>query len=357
MDKIIFSTILILFPFGQLIKIGMFNIFDVSVLVLSIVLFLRRPKYPTWYKYFLTFSLFGLFSSVINYFIFGSDMFLKGLLYLVRLVSYSMVGVYTFNFLNSKSNSSSFLNKLLNVSIISAIFGWVQYIALPDTTWLKYLGWDDHLYRMIGTFLDPTYLALIIILGIVIATDKNKNKTTYFLIFSLAFTYSRISYLILFLLLLYKKKFLGIVLLLVTILFIPKMIGEGTNLARTASGFKKVDNYNETFEIIKRSPIFGIGFNNMCAARKFYLNDNNLESHACSGSDSSILFILATTGVVGLILFLSFIIRFPVNNLIFLSSVCILIHSLFSNSMFYPHVMFWMFSLIGLGSKVDSERT
>lgn len=357
MDKIIFFTVLALFPLGQLLKFGQFNLFDISVAVLAIYTIIKKPRYPNWYKYFFYFILFGLFSWIVNYFIFGNYLFYKGILYLLRLFIYSFVPIYIYNFHSKPHEDKSIINNLLTISIISTIIGWIQYIFWPDLTSLKYLGWDDHLLRMVGSFLDPTYLALIIVLGIIAALELKKEKLFYFLLVSLAFTYSRASYLVLGLLLVAKKKFIALTLFAIVVLLIPKMIGEGTNLARTTSGSNKLVNYKETIEIYKKSPIFGIGFNNFCAARNNYLGDLKTNSHSCSGSDSSILFILATTGVVGLFLFINFLVQVPKSKILITSFVAVLIHSLFANSMFYPHIMFWIFVLVGLRSEVNSDRT
>ena len=354
MDKIIFFTALVVFPFGQLFKLGSVNLFDILIFLVAFLTLLKRQKYPSWYRSFFVFVLFALFSWVLNYFIFGSIMFLTGLMYLLRLVSYSLIGIYVFNNYKNNKDKEILNSKLLLLSICAGVFGWIQYFLYPDLTSLKYLGWDDHLLRMIGTFLDPTFLGLIFVLGSVIAINKNKNKSLLFLVVSIAFTYSRISYLLISLLLLFKKKYVALLILGLSILMLPKMIGEGTNLARTASGFNKLENYKETIEIIKKSPVVGVGYNNICAARKFYLNDLNTDSHSCSGSDSSILFLIATTGVVGFILFTNFIFNLPRSKTLIVSFMIILIHSLFANSMFYSHIMFWMFTLIGLETEVNS---
>ncbi|EKE06140.1 MAG: hypothetical protein ACD_19C00079G0045 [uncultured bacterium] len=347
MDKIIFFATLVIFPFGQLFKIGIFNLFDVAVLLLAMVTLWRRPKYPEWYRYFIYFILSCFFGLLLN----SSLLTLNSTLYLLRFWSYSMVAIYVFN--NRDIHNSSFII-LTSVAVVTATFGWLQYLIWPDLTFLKYLGWDDHLLRMVGTFLDPTYLGLIIVLGIIIAGEYGLKKILYFLLVSLAFTYSRSSYLIAILFLIFKKQYLGLIIFALSILVLPKMIGEGTNLTRTVSGNNKLINYSQTLEIIKKSPVVGIGFNNICPARSFYLNDLNTDSHSCSGSDSSLLFLLATTGVVGLILFINFIVRIPTDKLLIYSFVAVLIHSIFANSLFYPHIMFWMFVLVGLQTEVDS---
>lgn len=347
MDKIIFFTILVLFPFGQLFKIGIFNLFDMTVFALAMINLLRKPIYPSWYRYIIYFILACVFSLLVNYKLVD----IKSILYLVRLWSYSMIAVYISNFV---SDHKAVDRSLLAVSVSAATLGWLQYIFWPDLTALRYLGWDDHLLRMAGTFLDPTYLGLILVLGIILAEKLNFKKIIYFLLISLAFTYSRSSYLIASLFLIYKKKFLPLIIFILIILLLPKNIGEGTNLTRTVSGNKKLINYKENAEIFIKSPLVGIGFNNMCNARQLYLNDTNVNSHSCSGSDSSILFLLATTGIIGSMLLLHAISHMPYDIILKASFIVVLLHSLFANSLFYPHIMFWMFALLGLRSKSNS---
>lgn len=368
MVKIIFFATLVLFPFGQLFKIGFVNLFDVTVLLLAIVTLWRRPKFPNWYRYFVYFLASCIFGLLINHSLFS----ISSVLYLLRLWSYSMIAIYVYNFYKSK-NLYTIYNILLSVSIFSAIFGWIQYFIWPDLTALKYLGWDDHLLRMVGTFLDPTYLGLILVLGAIIALEKKYYFAFLFLIFSLAFTYSRSSYLALFVVFIIDfiqnkniKKFVILNLLFLFFVFVlPKGIGEGTTLTRTVSGNNKLINYTETIEIFKKSPVFGVGFNNMCVARQKLIGDTNIDSHACNGADSSIIFLLATTGVIGLIIFMNMVYRiwyidptqYTKYNILHTSFVAVLIHSLFANSLFYPHIMFWIFCLVGLQTEVDSKRS
>lgn len=347
MVKIIFFATLVLFPFGQLIKIGFVNLFDVLILLLAIITVLKWPKYPEWYKYFTYFLISCVLGLLVNNSLFTAH----GSLYLLRLWSYSMIAVYVFNFVKDRK---AVVSSLLAVSAASAIFGWIQYFFWPDLTALKYLGWDDHLLRMVGTFLDPTFLGLILVLGIILAFKLNLKLILYFLLFSLAFTYSRASYLVAGLFLLLKKQNLALAFFILVVLFLPKNIGEGTNLARTVSGNSKLYNYQETIEIIKKTPVFGVGFNNICKAKEIYLNDLNINSHGCNGADSSILFLIATTGIVGLILFVSFLTRIPNSQYLIYSLGAVLVHSLFVNSLFYPHIMFWIFALIGSETKSES---
>jgi hypothetical protein len=364
MVKNLFEIILIIFPFGQLFRWGIFNLFDGLVLGLAIFTFLKTKKYPDWYKYFLYFMVSCVFGLFLNY----SFLTLNSILYLVRFWSYSMIAIYL-NGIDSKKNK--IYNKLLLVAVCSAFFGFAQYFLFPDLTFLKYFNWDDHLLRMTGTFLDPTFLGIILALGVNLALNNNKNIIAYLLSFSIMFTYSRATFLVLFVVFIFdffknknSFKFLILNSIFLILFLIPKNIGEGTNLFRTASAEYKVINFQQSIQLIKTNPLFGFGFNNICKAKQRILTtfvDPN--SHSCSGLDSSILFLIATTGMVGLILLTSSIQRIAYSyqnskdyELLTSSFVIVLVHSIFTNTLFYPHVMFWLFSLVGsLKTKIDSN--
>lgn len=354
MDKIIFETILILFPFGQLFKIGIFNLFDGAVLAFAIITLLKKPKFPNWYKYFLYLLIYLVFSLLINYKLFE----VKGLLYLIRFWSYSMIPVAI---LNSNLKENDILDKMLTVALSVLSFGFLQYFLFPDLTSLKYFNWDDHLLRMTGTFLDPAFLGIILVLGVILALFKNKTLIAYLLSLGLMFTYSRASFLVLIFVfvvdLIRNKSLKRFVLLLssfLIILVLPKNVGEGTTLTRTVSIQNKFTDFASSLQIIKQNPIFGVGFNNLCYVKQNILPQYvNPGSHSCSGVDSSIMFILVTSGIIGLFFFVKFILSIESNYLLTTSFISVLIHSTFTNTLFYPHVMFWLFVLIGVTSTKD----
>ncbi len=93
--------------------------------------------------------------------------------------------------------------------ITFALLGFMQYLLIPDTSALKYLGWDDHYYRLIGTWLDPAFTGLAFVFGIIYSSFLFSRKITIhsqktivgfiaFLFIALIFTYSRSNYLALF---------------------------------------------------------------------------------------------------------------------------------------------------------------
>lgn len=349
------------FPFGQVIKISFFNLFDGIVLLIAVFTFLTVKKYPVWYKYFLFFLAFALFSWVVNMFYISENhkllFVVKSLLYLVRLFLYSSIPIFIYSYFKNKKEVIKYL---LFVSIVVAVFGWLQYFFWPDTRALKILNWDDHYRRIIGTLLDPGFTAIILVLGSILALFRKKYFIFIFLVLTTLFTYSRAGYLALILAAGYllvksnKVKYLvlGILgLFMIGYILLPRGVGEGLKLNRTSTISARILNYNQSLQIIKKSPAIGVGFDNICSAKAVYLNEVNLDSHSCFGLDNSILFILATTGITGLIIFIVLLLNLPTDLLIVTSFVAILVHSLFSNTLFYPHIMAWMGILLGVKVK------
>ncbi len=48
-----------------------------------------------------------------------------------------------------------------------ALLGLSQYFFFPDTRFLENLGWDDHYFRLIGTWFDPAFTALALVFGLI----------------------------------------------------------------------------------------------------------------------------------------------------------------------------------------------
>lgn len=374
LDSIFIFLFLILFPFGQVIRIGILQPIDVVVGLSALYVILKRIEKPAVFKYIGNFLLIAGFSWLFSVFIFKQTMVLYGLLYLIRLTAYFYFFVYVWNFAKkSLENKKLLTDSLLAVSVASAVFGWFQYFVYPDLTALKYLGWDDHLFRLVGAFLDPTFLGLIIVFGLLTSMIRfiETKKKVYipliiFLLVSLAFTYSRGSYLALLAGMaaigFYRKEikqFLLVVLgLVLLIIILPTSGNHILGIFRAFSVVARFDNYSETIQVFKTSPVFGVGYDNMCIAYQKYIGVQDFSSHACSGSDSSLLFILATTGVVGFIVFGFFIgkiIKSLQRNSYFIilssSFTALLVHSLFANSMFYSWIMGYLMILLALAIK------
>jgi O-antigen ligase len=372
----------IIFPFGQIIRLTfLFRGMNITVLPVDVIVgcaaafaLIKKFKKIEVFKYLTVFLWAAAFSFVFSIFIFKSFSLLVGLFYLLRLAAYFYFLLYVRNFARrSAEKKKLLLNSLLAISIFSAVFGWIQYFMVPDIKLFVVWGWDMHLFRLVGTFLDPTFLGLIIVLGSMLSlyrwtiNGSWKNVLiTLFLLVSLAFTYSRASYLafiggvlaIIYLEKKFKKLVFLIAGLVIVALLLPTSRNHSIELFRSFSAIARVENYRTTLLIFSKSPIFGVGYDNMCIAYQKYIGTFYTDSHSCSGSDSSLLLVLATTGVVGFMVFLNTFKRM-VGNLknspyrVVLGScfVALLVHSLFSNSLFYPWIMGYFVILLAAGAK------
>ena len=111
------------------------------------------------------------------------------------------------------------------------------------------------------------------------------------------------------------------------------------------------------------SPVVGVGFNAYRYAKyqQGILNEEGLlESHSGAGADSSILFVLATTGVVGLMAYLNLgfnLWKYAAGNILFKTSLLgIIAHSFFNNTLFYPWAMEWLWLTLALGAVKENIK-
>jgi O-antigen ligase len=156
----------------------------------------------------------------------------------------------------------------------------------------------------------------------------------------------------------FKKLLFLVAGFIVIALLLPTAKNHSIELFRTFSAIARIENYQTTLQIFSKSPVFGIGYNNMCLAYQKYIGFQDFSSHSCSGSDSSLLMVLATTGVIGFMIFLNSVKRIADNvkhsSYLVLLSACfsaLLIHSLFSNSLFYSWIMGYFVVLLAVVAK------
>ena len=152
----------------------------------------------------------------------------------------------------------------------------------------------------------------------------------------LAFLITLTSYLII------KKKVKIIFYLLVFFVFIlilsPKPFGEGVNLARTFSIEARVSDYKNAFEIFKKYPIIGIGYNRIGF---FKVSNFSPFDHAAFSFSSSFLIVLVTGGFFGLVFFmlgLIYLWQRKKTSRLLLSYIYLL--SFFDNVLLHPFIIF-----------------
>jgi O-antigen ligase len=277
---------------------------------------------------------------------------------------------------------------LLFSGTVVVLLGFIQYFFYPSLRNLYYLGWDEHLYRLFSSFLDPNFagafFALFFIYTLNFIRDfLNKNEKIKFILTSfiafltfiaLYLTYSRsalimlLAGIVVYLFLIKKKKFIFLILLsvILLILVLPKTFEtEGTNFLRATSSDARISTAKEALTVIQTNPVYGVGFNayRFAEQKLGLINGPDWQTtHGGAGTDNSFLFVLATTGIVGLIAFLHllykifFLGRLNVGKnkfaLVLIPSLAgLIIGSLFINSLFYVFILEWIWIMTAFAEK------
>lgn len=391
--KPIFIFLLMLFPLGQIGRVELGG--GVNILVNDFIVFLtvlvwffaklisRKPftKRPLA-KPIAIFVLVALFSLIIHISQFPLPQFLTSALYLVRWIFYACLYFVVSDF--DKAFRNKILYGLAVSGVVTMLLGFVQYFLYPNLRNLYYAGWDEHLYRLFSSFLDPNFaggiFVLTFLLSLFLSFPRSVNRIPlpkwkrsytsgiFVMIAVISFvalllTYSRGSFLafvagiLVFLLLSGRKKFIFLLLAIFVggIILLPKNLGgEGVKLLRTVSINERLKSMEHAINIFKDSPILGVGFNTYRYVQfkyKFITEEELQQSHAAAGADNSFLFVLATTGIIGFLfycyLWLRVVGEVRGNALVLASIASIFVHAFFVNSLFYPQILEWMWILIG----------
>ena len=345
MINLLLTTAILVWPFGQLLSLTPFgSAFRLQLLdVLAVLLFIsllpshRKIAKDPLFKPLALFSLAALLSLVVN----AGSVSLAGLAYFLRFVCYT-----AFYFALRIAGVKKYARHLLFAAALFLCLGLLQYFLLPDVRFLAYLGFDDHYYRLIGSFLDPNFSGLILA---VLVTLSSWPLLVVPLI-ALVLTFSRASFLALAVGLVYlsltQRRFKLLLTLLLLGLFlylVPKPFGEGVNLWRTFSIASRWQNQKNAFLLFSQKPIFGHGFNTLKQT------GTNEIPNLTSGVDNSFLFVLVTTGLTGFAAFLYFLktaFQGIKLSLVKTALVIIFAHSLFNNSLFYSWILALFFLLI-----------
>lgn len=379
---LLFFLYLVIFPFGQLGRVEFtpevtLHLIDVVVGTIACIAvygaWRRKFRTPPFTREFIWFFGVIIFSLVVNYKTVEPLQFLAGSLYSVRLLGYFFFYLALWNLFQEGDWRERLPGYLLKVGFFISFFGFAQYIFFPDFGALANFGWDPHLYRLAGTFLDTGFAGILIVLFLVLLFSKfwpslteaygRVRWGTFMLLlplglFALALTYSRASYLAyLFLAITFHIVrrnllwFSGAVLALTLLVaLLPKTESEGANLSRTSTITYRVNSYKNALDVISNNPVFGVGYN----LYRYTQTDRN--SHGASGTDSSALLVLATTGFAGFFVFLQLIVKIlakawqerktQLGMSLLASLVAVGVHSVFDNSLFYPWVLGWLIIML-----------
>ncbi|HLC93879.1 MAG TPA: O-antigen ligase family protein [Patescibacteria group bacterium] len=392
MLKFFFYLCLILLSLGQLTTISKTGessiyLFDLAVLIFSVLgvtiipIIYKELYMPKYLVLFLLFSFLALSSLIFNMSGLNGYELLVSFFYLLRWVSYLLSGIIIFNMLKHKIiNKDQLVISLVASGVFIALAGFIQLALLPDFEMLNPAsGWDPHKNRLASTFFDPNFTGvyLVVILLVLFEFKDSVFHNRGVLLYSasiiisaaLFLTFSRSSWgmaaVVILIYGLFKYKMLLLMALLVGFLAyfaVPRVQTRlsGTTDPADSAQFRLVS-WSNTVKIAEDNMLLGVGFNAYRYAQNKYgfLTPDTLETHSGAGSDSSLLFVLATTGIPGFIVFIAAF-MFPVldsyiNNkstkwLIPVLVAGLMMHSMFVNSLFYPQVMFMWLTLFSLTS-------
>jgi len=387
--KFLFYLSFFLLSLGQLTRISFFgqqiNIYLYEILAIFILLnfllkyglgplseYFKKFKFVYFLFLYLPFSfliLFGDFKALENFI---------SLLYYLRLVLYFLYFFYLAYHLKKQLDFKNVLLRSLNIFIfLTIISSLAQYFWYPELRNLLYAGWDPHLYRLFGTFLDTSVAGALygIILLTLFLNGSEFIKTKWLFIGLLViyflftvFTYSRSLYLTLFLLgLLYaatKKRLrefiIFAVIFLILLIVAPKPFGEGVNLMRTFSIESRLDDYKTAINIWQKRPFFGYGYNRIrYVKRQMNISDEvgSDITHSGASFHSSFLVILVSGGIIGLILFIG--VLYQLYNLSEMSKYLLLFLGLLSltdNIFLHPFILFLFLNSVTLAKLTPSRK-
>lgn len=374
--KILFAITLFLFTLGQLGRIAPFeipafgNLYEIGLFSIGIYLFTKyqftkaifRHPIVTPTLYFFGWLFITLVISAFSYKLIPN---LLASLYFIRLLAYFLFFLYFDYYLKQNKVEVPFFKKaVISATVIIIVTSVIQYVLYPNLGNIAYLGWDPHLYRLVGFFFDPPITASIFfLLGFWFLFSQNHKYiilgmlAILFILFFL--TYSRGGLLALlvtvaiFSLQKMKLTYLlaGIAIVISLFVLVPRNISEGLNLARTTSIQTRLADYNKAILIWQKKPIFGIGYNHIRFEKDSYEEEVVTEkynpSHASSSFHSSFLIILVTSGVIGVMLYgwLLFSIA-KLNTFSFYSMIFLSVFSLTDNVLLHPFILFLFFTLI-----------
>jgi len=309
-------------------------------------------------------------------------------LHLIRFVSIS--GFYFI--VRDLVGSSQFQQKnivhiVLVTGALLAISGFVLMRFFPDfaAAGLTSLGWDPHIGRLTASWLDPNFAGGAFAFFLAFAGARFLTAKKIFeqalllglagiLCIALLFTYSRsgllafgIAGLILGMLRSRMLLVVGIALSILGTSLSPRLqerLGELAQSATSLGGTSqqlldptaqlRVDSWHEGWRIFIAHPVLGVGYGAYASKQNFA----DSESHAATGSDSSILNIAATTGVIGLFTFFGLLIaiwrrawqqRKSWAGLGLLAGGAgLLVHAVFVNSLFFAPLLLYLFVGVGI---------
>lgn len=352
----------ILFLLGQFARLGLWNQ-NVALYAYEPLLFLGtlslllnrqyRLQVRTLTKLFIGVMMLSL---AISSFWFSFSQNLVAILYLLRLTLYVIaIDIVPLYISRKLSVIRTVYIHIISIALVAPAV--LQYALFPDLRGLFYQGWDPHEFRIFGQFFEPAIAAAIYMMmgGSLVALWKLKQYKKIVVGYIVALlvlatlTFSRAFYLASFVTLicicLGKKNHRGVIIAsLLLIIFVaslaPKPFGEGVDLLRRSTISSRLTDYQEGIRVSLMNPALGIGYNHIRAVKRGSEEIEVNDSHAGASFHSSFLMILATGGIIGLSVYIAYLIGLSQQSSMMASSMLFLsVFALFDNVLLHPFVL------------------
>ncbi len=306
----------------------------------------------------------------------------------LHLLRFVMISGLFFVARDLAKQSKQILGTLLFAGVALAVSGFYLLELLPDFTevGLTEAGWDPHVGRLTSTWLDPNFVAGAFAFLLALAGSWYLKVRTWqprlvlliiagILFAALLATLSRSGLLALgvagLVLGLIRSRILLVSLIVIAALGVgasDRLQSRLSELAVSATALVsgtsqtvldptaqlRVDSWQEALRIWGENPLLGTGYGTYAYHQTFV----DEESHAATGSDSSLLNLGATTGILGLGVFLLFLVnltrtawstRKEIASLGLLAGGGgLLAHAVFVNSLFFPPLLLYFVIVGGL---------
>lgn len=316
--------------------------------------------------------------------LFNGNSLLSALLYLARLLAY--LG-FNWQLLHSSwwpkvvpwiKDSERVLCLYWLLGLFTTYFGFLQYFLIPDIRFMGTFGWDVHLYRLVSVQLDPNITGALLILTLLLTLNLSflkgilKHFFSVILIAAIALTYSRSTYgaVVVGLISWAGIKFHQrarvlqagalITALVIMIVFLPRPGGEGVRLERTASGAARVETAQTALSGL--SPVDWLVGNGLFVPGNFSNPSDVILGQHARLADNILILLLTGIGVGGLALLTVTLYRHrralsQLSLLTTASTLAILAHSQFNNTLFQPFVWLTLTAIILTSFKYQGTKT
>lgn len=317
--------------------------------------------------------------------------------YIIRIVTMLIIGWAAVGFFgkedqstnhNLQSTKAKFFNRFFLISGVVIALGFIQFIFVPDISlWSTEGGWDPHTGRLLGTWLDPNYLAGFLgFLLPVIAGAWYKKRDFWLLLLgtmalvALFLTFSRSGYVaaamglgMFFLLRDWKVILLAIFLAALGLAMSERAQQRVEELSGTVASIVlqdtaeidptatlRIQNWIKSFDLWEKYPVAGIGYNTYRwrAAEEGVVDESFFSA---GGADGTHLTVLVTTGIIGLLAYIWFLWTLfwdPIRRWwkskderqlgFAMGFMSLLIHSFFVNSLFFPLIFLPVIVIAGV---------